>query len=483
MGSNCPYIVLSAFWAFVFFQSGCSAGEEWITLFDGSSLDGWKASENQETFQIEDGAIVTNGPRSHLFYNGSVEGAKFKNFELALEVKTTPGSNSGIYFHTEYQEEGWPEKGYECQVLNSNRAGENGYVERKMTGSLYAVRNVWKAPAIDDEWFDYHILVQGKTVQIRINGVLVTDYTEPESPYRPENMKERLISEGTFALQGHDPGSKVYYRNIRVKPLPENLPSLGNPPADLDLERTVVELSNRNFPLIDLHVHLKQGLTIDQAMAKSREYGITYGLAINCGLMMPYPTDDAVREFLQTYKKPPQSFLAMQAEGREWLDIFSKETIEEFDYVFTDAMTWSNDAGKRMRLWIPEEVEMGDPQEFMDMLVDRIETILDKEPVDIYVNPTYIPEVIGDQYDELWTEKRMDRVIAALVRNVIALEINDSRQIPSPAFIKRAKAAGVKFTFGTNNAGQTDLGNLEYCLEMVQECGLEPGDMWVPDLN
>jgi hypothetical protein len=199
--------------------------------------------------------------------------------------------------------------------------------------------------------------------------------------------------------------------------------------------------------------------------------------------MMPYPTDEAVMEFLQTYKKPPQSFLAMQAEGREWLDIFSKETIEKFDYVFTDAMTWSNDAGKRMRLWIPEEVEMGDPQEFMDMLVDRIEKILDDEPVDIYVNPTYIPDVIADQYGELWTEQRMDRVIAALIRNEIALEINDSRQIPSQAFIKRAKAAGVKFTFGTNNAGQTDLGNLEYCLKMVQECGLEPGDMWVPDVR
>jgi len=461
--------------------AGCSAGDEWIPLFDGRSLDGWKASENQATFRVEDGAIVANGERSHLYYIGEVENADFKNFELALEVMTEPGSNSGIYFHTAFQAEGWPSKGYECQVLNSNRPSEGGgYSERKMTGSLYAIRNVWKAPARDDEWFDYLIRVQGKTVRIWIDSELVVDYTEPDQPYRPESMKDRLLSSGTFALQGHDPGSTVYYRNIRVKPLPDDLPTPGRPPSDLELDARVVKLSSRNFPLMDLHVHLKEGLTIDQAMAKSREYGFTYGIAVNCGLMMPYPDEAAVEAFLTSYRKPPQSYLAMQAEGREWLDLFSKETIEKFDYVFTDAMTWTNDDGKRMRLWIPEEVEIGDPEKFMDMLVDRIEKILDNEPIDIYVNPTYIPDEIGSRYDELWTHKRMDRVIQALVRNEIALEINAGRRIPSAEFIKRAKAQGVKFTFGTNNVGPDDLGNLEYCLEMIEECGLEPADMWIP---
>ena len=320
-----------------------------------------------------------------------------------------------------------------------------------------------------------------RSIQIRINGELVADYTEPEQPFRPVSIKKRLLDSGTFALQGHDPGSIVYYRNIRIRPLLDDLPSPGNPSGNSNLAAQVVELSSRNFPLIDLHVHLKQGLTIEQAMAKSREYGITYGIAVNCGLKMPYPSEESLNDFLKTYQKPPQSFLAMQAEGREWLDLFSKETIEKFDYVFTDAMTWTNDDGKRMRLWIADEVEIGDPQKFMEMLVDRIEKILDNEPIDIYVNPSYIPDEIGDQYDELWTTDRMDRVIAALVRNEIALEINDARRIPSAAFIKRAKSKGVKFTFGTNNAGQVDLGNLEYCLEMIQECGLEAGDIWVPE--
>jgi histidinol phosphatase-like PHP family hydrolase len=133
-----------------------------------------------------------------------------------------------------------------------------------------------------------------------------------------------------------------------------------------------------------------------------------------------------------------------------------------------------------MRLWIAEEVEVGDSEKFMDMLVDRTVKILDNEPIDIYVNPTYLPDEIADRYDELWTEERMDLVIAALLRNEIALEINDRRRIPSPAFIKRAKEQGIKFTFGTNNGGPDDLGNLEYCLEMIEECGLRPDDIWRP---
>ena len=289
-----------------------------------------------------------------------------------------------------------------------------------------------------------------------------------------------MIVAHRVALQCHDPRSVVRYKNLRVLRLPDVVPSPGRVPGDLELDRAVIELSARNFPLMDLHAHLKEGLTLEQALAHSREYGLTYGFAVNCGLMMTYPDEASLREFLAAYEKPPQTFLAMQAEGREWLELFSEEVREQFDYVFTDAMTWTNDSGKRMRLWVRDEVEVGDPEEFMTMLVDRIERILDNEPVDIYVNPTYLPDEIARMYDDLWTVGRMDRVISALVRNKVALEINDRRRIPSAGFIKRAKAAGVKFTFGTNNAGPADLRNLEYCLEMIQECGLQPQDMWIP---
>ena len=462
-------------------QLSC-ASPNWISLFDGKTLQGWEPSENKETWKVEDGALVSKGPRSHLFYTGGINNHNFKNFEFMAEVKTTPGSNSGIYFHTEYQETGWPAKGYECQVINSAPEVKPGeYVERKMTGSLYAIRNVWKTPVNDNVWFTYRIVVQGKTIRTYINGELMVDYTEPDNPFRPEDKKGRLLSSGTFALQGHDPKSVVYYKNIKVKPLPDDLPTPGTPEDDTAFDRKITQLSNDNFPLMDLHVHLKGGLEMEPALANARKYGFTYGLAVNCGLKMGFETNAALEEYLAGYKKPPHTFLAMQAEGREWQDLFSKETIAKFDYVFTDAMTWTNDNGKRMRIWIKEETEIGDPQNFMDQLVDRIEKIVSTEPINLYVNASYIPDEINHMYDELWTPARMDRVIKALVDNGVAMEINDRRKIPSAAFIKRAKAAGVKFTFGTNNAGAEDLGKLSYCLAMAEECGLTDADMWMPE--
>jgi hypothetical protein len=466
-------------------QLGCSS-DGWITLFNGQSLDGWQASENKGSWQIEDGSLVGKGPRSHLFYVGDVQNHNFKNFEFMADVKTTSSSNSGIYIHTKYLESGWPNKGYECQVINSYFEGRDvpggGYVEQKMTGSLYGIRNVWKASVQDNVWFNYHIVVQGKTIQIFINGELVVDYTESDNPYRPERRKERLLSSGTFAFQCHDSQSFVYYKNVKVKPLPDDIPTPGDPTDDPEFAAKLIELADKNFPLMDLHVHLKPGssVTMDQALNNARKYGFTYGIAINCGLGMGFETDEEVEEYLASYEKPPHTFHAMQAEGREWVDMFSKETVAKFDYVFTDAMTWTNDNGRRMRLWLKEETEIGDPQNFMEQLVDRIETIMSTEPIDIYVNATFIPDDINHLYDELWTVKRMDRVIKALVDNDVALEINDGRSIPSPAFIKRAKAGGVKFTFGTNNAGSAELGKLSYCVEMVKECGLTPNDIWIP---
>lgn len=187
---------------------------EWISLFDGESLDGWKISENKETFSVQDGMIVANGPRAHLFYAGDVNNANFKNFEFKADVMTMPNSNSGIYFHTEYQEDGWPSKGYEVQVNNTHS-------DWRKTGGLYAIQDVKDPPSKDNEWFTEHIVVKDKNVVVMVNGDTTVNYTEPENPEREDGMKGRLINNGTFALQGHDPGSKVTYKNIMVKILPD----------------------------------------------------------------------------------------------------------------------------------------------------------------------------------------------------------------------------------------------------------------------
>jgi len=161
--------------------------------------------------------------------------------------------------------------------------------------------------------------------------------------------------------------------------------------------------------------------------------------------------------------------------------LFSRRTLERFDYVFSDAMTWTDDNGKRMRLWIADEVgTIADPQAFMDMLVSRAVGIFTNEPIDIYVNPTFIPAVLQKDYDRLWTPSRMKAIVDGLAASGIAMEINNRYRIPSAAFIRLARQSGVKFACGTNNTGAADLGRNEYCIEMIRECGLQPGDFWTP---
>jgi len=230
--------------------------QDWVALQDGKSLAGWKPAERPESWVVEDGVFVSRGERSHLFYVGKVGKHDFQNFEFSAEVMTSPGANSGIYVHTKWQGPGWPEAGYELQVINSNPPAEkmDGYIEHKMTGSIYAVRNTWVAPANDNEWFSYRIKVVGKTIQTFINDQLICEYAEPENAFRPKDKPGRLLGSGTFALQAHDPGSVVKYRNMKVRILPKDAaPPAGLVPlADRELDELVTQASNDNIPLIDL---------------------------------------------------------------------------------------------------------------------------------------------------------------------------------------------------------------------------------------
>ena len=177
--------------------------EGWESLFNGEDLSGWIIGDaEQSEIEVQDETIVVKGPRSHLFTE-----REFKNFEFMAEVMTTPGSNSGIYFHTKYQERGFPNTGYESQVNVTHR-------DPVKTGSLYHVIKLYETPAKDDEWWTQHIIVKDKNIVVKINGKTVIDYTEPEGV-----SGQPRLSSGSFALQAHDPKSVIYYRNIRVKPL------------------------------------------------------------------------------------------------------------------------------------------------------------------------------------------------------------------------------------------------------------------------
>jgi hypothetical protein len=455
-----------------------AADEGWVALFDGRSLDGWKASENPSSFKVQEGAIVCDGPRAHLFYIGPVQRADFGDFELSLEVQARPGANSGVFFHTAFQETGWPAKGFEVQVNNSQKQ-HGDYLELKKTGSLYGIRNVYKPLVADNEWFTMNVAVRGKRVQIRLNGTLVVDYREPDAPAVTPKGSVNRLGRGTFALQAHDPESRALYRNIRVRPLPADAgQTAGASPVVDDRYVQTLELARDNFPLLDLHVHLKGGLTLEDALATSRQTGMGFGVAVNCGLNFPITDDAGAIQYVDSLKGQPV-FVAMQAEGREWVNMFTREARRRFDYVFTDSMTFTDHRGKRTRLWMKDEVEVGDKQAFMEMLVAKTVGVLSDEPIDIYVNPTFLPAVIAPEYDQLWTEERMQRVIDAAVKSGVAIEINARYRIPSERFIRLAKKAGAKFTFGTNNADR-DLGDWSYCLEIQRRVGLTWRDMYVP---
>lgn len=463
---------------------GCSREPgDWMPLFDGTSLQGWRANENAGTFRVEDGAIVASGPRSHLFYEGAVHGADFKNFEFETEVMSLPGANSGVYFHTSFQEEGWPAKGFEVQVNNSH-VGEGSYRERKMTGSLYGMRNQYKSIVKDNEWFKLRIRVEDRRVRVWVNDTVTVDYVEAVPPVeQPGDAAGRKLGHGTFALQGHDPGSTVRFRNLRVRTLPATLktPEEMLPKVD-DTYRKILELSRANVPVVDFHTHLKGTLTLEQALAKSRADGIFLGLAVNGGKGFPIETDEGVEAFRRSMEGQPV-FIAMQAEGREWPQLFSPEAAAKFDYVFTDSMTWTDKNGKRMRLWVKDEVgEIKDPDAFMETLVERTESILRNEPIDIYVNPTFLPAVISSDYEKLWTDARIRRVVTAAKAGQVAIEINNRYQIPSERFLRIAKDEGIHFTCGTNNGGADDLGRMEYCLEMIDKLDLKWQHFWVPGI-
>jgi hypothetical protein len=193
------------------------AQDGWISLFNGKDFTGWKVGGDQDSFQVKDGALVANGPVAHAFYDGPVNNHDFKNFELMVDVFTAPNSNGGVYFHTVFQDRGFPRKGFEVQVNNTHR-------DPVKTGSLYHVKDVGaddiKEIVKDNEWFTEHIIVQDKTVTIELNGKEIVKWTQPEDWNGGREGPGRVIDHGTIALQGHDPNSTVHYKNIRIKPLP-----------------------------------------------------------------------------------------------------------------------------------------------------------------------------------------------------------------------------------------------------------------------
>ncbi len=432
---------------------------DWTNLFDGHSLNGWRPSENKGSWKVVDGMLAANGPRSHLFYNGPVHGADFKNFELEVELITQPRCNSGIYFHTAYQESGFPEKGFEVQI-NNTALGDGGYMERKKTGSLYGLRNMYKQLVPDQKPFRVNVAVRGKDVQIRLNGELLVDYVEPTPPVIPAGgEKQRYLDHGTFALQCHNDGSHASYRSVRVRPLPDNLPAyIGPVPVVDEVYREIIDVGRHNVPMVDYHVLLHQDLSLETALRKSRKDGIQYGV-IAAGSALR--SDAEAAKWLHPMQGKPV-FFGLSADSGEWTRHLSQSTAKQFDYVIAD--------GKQ---------DLAHAQG-IDQLIETRRKRLDEEPLDIYSGVTSLPASMKSKTGELWTTSRQAKLIEALARNKVAIELSTLDQLPGESFIRQAKDAGCKFGFGTANSSGADLKRCEYGLRMVEACKLDWNNFYTP---
>ena len=398
----------------------------------------------------------------------------YADFELSGEARTAEGAEAVIRF---------------CQADGHEGYGvllHNGAIDGSLkTGSLMHVRNLYRSLAADGEWFRFSVAVRGKNVGVQVNGVDVVCYTEPSEPWRSEDHAGELIAPGRIFMECLSGG--VEFRNMSLTELPAGSvnPADTLPPV-AEQKDGIIRLQQRDFPVIDYHVHLKGDLTKEMAHAMSMNYGINYGVAPNAGeggVGRMLADDAEVYAYHDEISGEPFLF-GVQGEGRRWTATFSQEALGIFEYLFTDAMTIVDHKGRLSRIYRPEEVFFDGigAEAYMDHLVDQTVLILTNEPADIYANPTFLPDALQGGYDKLWTPERVDRVLDVLEKYHIALEINPRYRIPSFDIIRRAKARGIKFTFGTNNV-DSNFGRLEYALEAVQACGLTADDIWFPSMS
>lgn len=397
-------------------------------------------------------------------------GENVRNFALTGRFRAESGAAARLAFHAD-----GAGGGYEILFRNGPIDGT------RKTGSLSHVRNLYRSLAEDGRWCAFGVTVRGKNVEVTVGGVTVVRYTEPERPWRTAKHARQLFGRGDFVFTGE--AGRVAFADLVLELLPDSArnPDDTLPPVDEQTDRAIRH-QQADFPVIDFHVHLKGGLTKEMAHAKSLAYGINYGIAPNVGEggVGRMLRSDAEADAYYAEVKDLPFLRGAQGEGRKWPYEFSRRALGMFDYLFTDAMTIVDD-GVPLRIYRPAEFKLNGRtrEQWMDFLVSQIEKILANEPVDIYANATYLPPPLAADYDALWTDARINRLLDALVKNHVALEINARYKIPSAKIISRAKARGVTFTFGTNN-GNADFGRLEYALDMVDACGLTAADMWFP---
>jgi hypothetical protein len=233
------------------------------------------------------------------------------------------------------------------------------------------------------------------------------------------------------------------------------------------------------IPVIDFHVHLRGGMTVDKAVARQADTGMKIGVLRNIGLGWPIETDEQLLEHLDSVAGRPV-FVGVQVNDRDWHTRHSPELLKRLDYVLADTMIMPmpDDDSPPVKLWMPELYTIDDPEAWMERYMRHNLRVL-SEPITILANPTYLPAAVQDRYDELWTDARMKRVIRAAIDNHVALEIPARSEFPGDRFIRMAKKMGARFTVGSNNFDAKPI-DMSRCLEAIRRFGLTGDNMYVP---
>ncbi|HOY13213.1 MAG TPA: DUF1080 domain-containing protein [Saprospiraceae bacterium] len=389
-------------------------GSDWIELFNGKDFTGWKNNEDSASFKIVDGILIASGERSHLFYEGEALGEGFDHFELIAEVRTTPGSNSGIFFHTKYQDEGWPAQGFEVQV-NLSHTGEGDYRELKKSGSLYNVRNAYFPLAKDGEWYETRIVVNGDFAEVWVNDVQSVSYLQLFDPNRKQSF-----GKGTFAIQCHDPNSKVEYKSIKVRRLALDPKMIKIRPLGPWHERMMKFATEGHFGFADLNPKYIDQEDIEDRISNGFVTGINVGF-------IPNEADKALAADL--YKTKPIVL------GQS-VDV----PTESASNTYTIASA-------------------GDAQ-----IIEK----LNNKKVNILSLQDSVPE------------SKLLVLLDAAGKNGVAIEIDNVRKTPSIKTIKSAKAKGCKFSF----SGISSLEEVEasqYFLDVIDQAGLGYKDFYFPE--
>ena len=390
---------------------------EWVELINGKDFTGWKASENANTWTVIDGMFQCDGKRSHLWYEGEHLKDGFKNFELEVQVKTFKLANSGIYFHTEYQETYCPNKGFVIQV-NNTHIGENEYIELKRMASLYGIRNLYKSTFKDNQWITIKARVELNRVQIWCDGIKTVDYIQPDTT----GKEVKRLGKGSFCLQGHDVLSKAQFRSFKVRRLPDETKSglIAKSPSAWEDEMRAFQKEHMAF--IDLNPK--------PVWNASKLMDYFYATGINTSLVRRF---SSAKDLISASQMP--LFLGLKISGNE----IGKPLTNSVDYVIGESV---------------------------DLISAR--SLLKSGKIQIW----------SDKGNTL-NLQNAGELLALANQYSVAIEIDNQKMTPSIEVIKKAKAHGLKFSFSglVVEPGAKPSG---YVFEVIKGAKLDYKDLFIP---